>query len=162
MKKIFRTLFMLLLIACSLVGCAPKHFSGKWNFNDITDIEFAPSIEESIIEEYKEFYGTEDVAEIEAAVLAKFKEEGLFAPSYINFDGKYTYAYDVAMGREATWVFFQTSENEGFLSFYTEIDPSEGNPDPEIFPPLIYNSETNNLYMIYKYTAFMFTIEFVR
>ena len=162
MKNIFRTSVLLVLAASSLVGCGSSHFSGKWNFSDITDVTIAPSVSEDIIEAYKEHYGVSDVAGVEAAALASFKEQGLFASSYINFAGKYTYAYDVALERESTWVFFQTSENEGFLSFYSEIDPSEGNPDPEIFPPIVYNPETDNMYMTYTYTAFMFTIEFVR
>jgi hypothetical protein len=162
MKKIFKTLILLLLVTFSLVGCTQKQFDGKWNFKDISDIEIAPNVSASDIEYYKEHYGVEDNAALEDAVLAAYKEEGLFAPSYINFSGKYTYTYDVAMDREATWVFFKTSENEGFLSFYTEIDSSEGNPDPEIFPSLVYNSETNSMYMTYKYADFMVTIEFVK
>ena len=66
------------------------------------------------------------------------------------------------MDREATWILFQTSENEGFLSFYAEIDSSEGNPEPEIFPSIVYNPETNSMYMTYKYSAFMITIELVK
>lgn len=162
MKKIFKTLILLLLVTFSLVGCTQKQFDGKWNFKEISDIEIAPSASESDIESYKEHYGVEDNAALEAAVLAAYKEEGLFTPSYINFSGKYTYTYDVAMDREATWVFFQTSDNEGFLSFYTEIDASQGNPDPEIFPSLVYNPETNSMYMTYKYSNFMVTIEFVK
>ena len=162
MKKIFKTLILLLLVTFSLVGCTQKQFDGKWNFKDISDIEIAPNVSASDIESYKEYYGVEDNDALEAAVLAAYKEEGLFTPSYINFSGKNTYTYDVALDREATWVFFQTSENEGFLSFYTEIDSSEGNPDPEIFPSLVYNSETNSMYMTYKYAAFMVTIELVR
>ena len=162
MKKIFKTLILLLLVTFSLVGCTQKQFDGKWNFKDISDIEIAPNVSASDIESYKEYYGVEDNDALEAAVLAAYKEEGLFTPSYINFSGKNTYTYDVALDREATWVFFQTSENEGFLSFYTEIDSSEGNPDPEIFPSLVYNSETNSMYMTYKYADFMVTIELVR
>jgi hypothetical protein len=162
MKKNIKTLVLLVLAAPSLIGCSPSHFSGKWKFNSIADIAMSPNVGEDVIESYKEHYGVSDVAGIEAAALDSFKEEKLFNPCYINFSGKYTYTYDVIMEREATWVFFQTSENEGFLSFYSELDPSEGNPDPEIFPPLVYNPETDNMYMTYTYSAFNFSIEFVR
>ena len=162
MKKFFRSFILLLFVAFALVGCAPKHFTGKWNFNDVTSLEIASTVSSTVIDDYKETYGVETNEALEAAVLADYKEEGLFTPSYINFAGKNTYTYDPAMNREATWVLFQTSENEGFLSFVTELDASEGNPDPTIFPSLVYNAETDNMYMTYKYAAFMVTIQFVR
>ena len=162
MKKIFKTLILLLLVTFSLVGCTQKQFDGKWNFKDITDVEIAPSVSETDIEYYKEQYNVEDNESLEAAILAAYKEEGLFTPTYVNFSGKNTYTYDVAMNREATWVFFQTSDNEGFLSFYTEIDASQGNPDPEVFPSLVYTPETNSMYMTCKYGDFMVTIELVK
>ena len=48
MKKIFKTLILLLLVTFSLVGCTQKQFDGKWNFKDITDVEIAPSYSEDL------------------------------------------------------------------------------------------------------------------
>jgi hypothetical protein len=66
------------------------------------------------------------------------------------------------MDREATWVFFKTGENEGFLSFYTEIDPAEVTPDPVVFPPVVYNAETDTLTFTLTYASFVVTIELTR
>ena len=65
MKNIFRTSVLLVLAASSLVGCGSSHFSGKWNFSDITDVTIAPSVSEDIIEAYKEHYDVSDVAGVE-------------------------------------------------------------------------------------------------
>jgi hypothetical protein len=66
------------------------------------------------------------------------------------------------MDREATWVFYQTGENEGFLSFYTELDATNGNPDPILYPSVVYNAETDTLLMTLHYIGFMVTIELTR
>ena len=59
-------------------------------------------------------------------------------------------------------VFYQTGENEGFISFYAELDVADGNPDPTNNPAIIYNAETDTLYMTINYISFMVTIELSR
>ena len=64
--------------------------------------------------------------------------------------------------REVTWAFYQTDENEGFLSYSTELDASEGNPTPEIFPEISYKADTDTLIIVERYSHFMVTLELVR
>ena len=93
----------------------------------------------------------------------KFTADETFASVYIKFGGKHTYTYDPIMEREATWVFYQTSENEGFISFYAELDVNDGNPDPIVCPEISYNPDSNTVYMVLNaYGSFMITIELTR
>jgi hypothetical protein len=66
------------------------------------------------------------------------------------------------MDREATWRFYKTGENEGFLSFYTELDPSEGNLDPINWPDVVYHAESNTITMTINYLGFMVTLELTK
>jgi hypothetical protein len=66
------------------------------------------------------------------------------------------------MDREATWVFYQTSDNEGFLSFYTELDATDANPDPILYPSVVYVEQSNTLLLTLNYIGFMVTVELTR
>lgn len=161
MKKIVAFVLLLSFATVALFGCsAPAGaFSGEWRFSKIAKIELDPSLDEETVSLLVEHYGAEDEAGLPAAALASFVEEKVFDPCYVRFEGDRTYTYDPAMDREATWVFFKTSENGGFLSFYTEIDPSEVTPDPIVFPPVVYNAEANTLSLTIQHTAFFVTVE---
>jgi hypothetical protein len=112
--------------------------------------------------ELKEEYSAEDAQGVVAGALAKFNADGTFAPCYLNFGKKLSYTYDPIMDREATWVFYQTGENEGFLSFYAELDAAAGNPDPTNNPPVAYVAENNTLLLTLHYVAFVVTIELTK
>ena len=110
----------------------------------------------------KEIYGAQDEAGIVASALDKFVEEQTFDSCYIRFEKNRVYTYDPAMDREATWVFYQTGENEGFISFFTELDANEGNPDPVICPALVYNPNSQVMTIVLNYSEFMVTLEMTR
>ena len=164
MKKLAIFVIVLSILAVSLVACntKPDHFTGQWKFSKINKVEFSPEVSESYINELKEQYGAEDKKGVEESALAMFTADGTFAPCYLNFDKKYSYTYDPIMDREATWVFYQTGDNEGFISFYAELDAADGNPDPITNPSVVYIAETNTLLLTLKYSAFMVTVELTR
>ena len=165
MKKIFSIVLVLTLMVASLVGCggSSKHFSGEWKFSKITKVEFSPEIDNETLDVLKQTYGAEDEEGVLTNAFAKFTQDGTFANFYLKFDKKYTYTYDAIMEREATWVFYQTSENEGFISFYAELDINDGNPDPIVCPEISYNPDSNTVYIVLNaYGSFMITIELTR
>ena len=163
MRKIVIFAIVLSMLTVSLLSCgASGPFSGQWNFSKISSVEIAPGADEEWMDSFKELYGAEDEAGIEANALASFNEKGSFEPCYIRFEKKYTYTYDVAMDREATWSFYQTGENIGFISFYTELDVANGNPDPVVCPEIVYNAETGIMSMTTYYLGFMVTVELTK
>ena len=168
MKKIIIGVVSLLIVASIaavliFVGGTPKHFRGEWKYSKISSIEVTSNVHESWLTQFKQEYGAEDADSINAAAVATFTANGLFAPYYVNFDGKYTYTYDpIYAEREATWCLYQTGENTGFLSFYTELDAADGNPGIEICPDLVYNAETNTMLLTFYHVGFIVTIELIR
>ncbi len=164
MKKLVVFVLLLSFATAAFFGCnaSENAFAGEWRFSRISEIEITPDADEYLLTLLKEEYGAEDENGIVAAALAAFKADKLFEPCYVRFDKGHTYTYDPVMDREATWVFYQTGENEGFLSFYTELDPSDVTPDPAVFPPVVYSAETNTLSLTIKYTAFVVTVELTR
>lgn len=164
MKKLVVFALVLSFTIAAFLGCSASEsgFTGEWSFSKISKIELTSNADEYLLNLLKEEYGAEDEDGIVAAALDTFKAEKLFDPCYVHFDKDRTYTYDPSMDREATWVFYKTGENEGFLSFYTEIDPSDVTPDPEVFPPVVYNAETDTLSLTIKYAAFIVTVELAR
>ena len=163
MKKLVIFAVLLSLLTLTFAGCGTaKHFTGEWKFSKIVQVELGPNADEVSIDNLKAQYDVEDEASLVVCALADFKESGIFAPCYIHFDKKHTYTYDPALDREATWVFYKTGENTGFISFYTELDATEGNPDPTLFPDIVYNAETDTMLMTIQYRVFMVTIELSR
>jgi hypothetical protein len=168
MKKIMKKLVVFTLaisiVAVALFACGKKsdHFKGQWNFSKISKVEISPDMDESNITYLKEEYGAEDENGVEEKALAKFIAEGVFNSCYLNFDKKLSYTYDPIMDREATWIFYQTNDNEGFLSFYAELDATDTNPDPILYPSVFYVAETNTLFLTLNYAGFMVTIELTR
>ena len=165
MKKIFSIVLVLTLMIASLVGCggSSKHFSGEWKFSKITKVEFVPVLPEGMLDLLKQEYNAEDEDGIINNAFDRFVADETFSNLYIKFDGKQTYTYDPFMDREATWVFYQTSENEGFISFYAELDINDGNPDPIVCPEISYNPDSNTVYIVLNaYGSFMITIELTR
>lgn len=165
MKKIFSIVLVLTLMVASLVGCggSSKHFSGEWKFSKITKVEFSPEIDNETLDVLKQTYGAEDEEGVLTNAFAKFTQDGTFANFYLKFDKKYTYTYDAIMEREATWFFYQTGENEGFISYDGMLDANNGNPAPVVFPDISYKEDTNSMYItINDYSAFMITIELTR
>ncbi len=161
MKKLFSFVLVLSLMTALLFGCSPTSntFSGEWNFAELTKVEIAPDVDASTIEALKEQYGAEDEASLEAAVLADLIADGTFDECYLNFTKTNAYTYDPIFEREATWVFYQTGENEGFISFYAELDAADGNPDPMNNPTLVYNSQDGTISMTYKHIAYVVTLK---
>ena len=164
MKKLVIFALVLSMLVAVFSGCdkASDHFTGQWRFSKIGKVEILSDTSEDLIDDLKEQYGAEDEKGIEEAALNKFVADKIFDPYYIRFEKERTYTYDPFMDREATWVFYQTGDNEGFISFYTELDPAEITPDPAVFPPVIYNAETNTLVVTVVYGVFAVTIELTR
>ena len=164
MKKFLSLIAVLTLTAICLFGCkvAPKHFKGEWKFSQVCEVALSSELTTNEIETLKEVYGVDSEEGIINTALAQFTEENTFANSYLKFGGKYTYTYDALFEREVTWVFYQTSENEGFISYDAELDASAGNPAPEVFPEITYNPETDTIFIVERYTSFMVTIELKR
>ena len=164
MKKIFSIVLVLTLMVASLVGCggSSKHFSGEWKFSKITKVEFVPVLPEGMLDLLKQEYNAEDEDGIINNAFDRFGADETFSNLYIKFDGKQTYTYDPFMDREATWVFYQTSENGGFISFYSELDSSDGNPDPVICPEIRYDADTDIMNITINYGSFMVTLELTR
>lgn len=165
MKKMIGAVLVLALAVVSLFGCsgAPEHFSGEWKFSKISKIEFVPNLSEDMLDTMKEAYNAEDEEGIISNILDSFISEGTFEKFYLKFDKKNTYTYDPFMDREATWVFYQTGENEGFISFYAELDVNEGNPDPVVCPEIVYEAATNTMYIVLNnYSSFMITLALTR
>ena len=164
MKKLILFTLALSLLTLAFVGCstAPAHFSGEWHFSRIADITLSSDVDAEMLEGLKEGYGAADKEGVLTAARAAFDADKTFTPCYVNFTKDRTYTYDPIAVREATWVFYQTAENEGFLSFYAEIDPSEVTPDPAVFPPVVYNPESNTLTLTIKYSAFVVAVELTK
>ena len=164
MKKFLSVVMLLTILSLSLFGCSntPKHFTGEWKFSQIVKVELATDIPTGTLDLLKEAYGVDTEEGVKNSALTQFIAEETFNPYYIKFDKKYTYTYDALFIREATWAFYQTSENEGFVSYDTELDVSAGNPAPEIFPEISYESETDTLFIIERYSSFMVTLALTR
>ena len=163
MKKFF-SLVLALLMSLSLFGCSntPKHFTGTWNYLQIISVEIAPNTSASDLDSLKEIYGADTAEGIESNAMESFSQNGVFDQFYIKFDKKSTYTYDPILEREATWVFYQTSEDEGFISFYAELDASAGNPDPQVCPEVFYNAQIDALFIVQYYMGFMVTLGLTR
>ena len=164
MKKIIIVALVLSIIAASFIGCDAKagQFKGQWSFSKISKVELGADVQESQIADLMEEYGAEDKKGIEEGALAAFTADGTFDPCYLNFDKKYTYTYDPTMDREATWVFYKTGENEGFISFYTDLNAADGNPDPRSNPTIVYNAENDTMLMTLTYMSFTVTVELTK
>jgi hypothetical protein len=164
MKKFIVFALVLSVMATFLIACnkTPAQFKGEWKFSKISKVELRSDLSEDAIADLKLVYGDEDVKGVEKNALEKFTADGTFTPCYVNFESKFSYTYDPILEREAAWVFYQTGENEGFLSFYTELDASLGNPDPTNNPDVVYNAETDTLLVTLQYSAFMVTVEMSR
>ena len=165
MKKLLSLLTALTLVVVCLVGCnkKSKHFTGEWKFSEITKVELSPELDSDTIDGLKQVYNAEDEEGILNNAFAKFTQEGTFANFYLKFDKKYTYTYDAIMEREATWFFYQTGENEGFISYDGMLDANNDNPAPVVFPNISYKADTNSMYItINDYSAFMVTLKLSR
>lgn len=165
MKKIFSLLIILTLAIISLFGCntASNHFTGEWKFASISKIELKADLDDDVLDLLKQEYSAKNEEEITNNALAKFVADKKFENFYLKFDGKNAYTYDPFADREATWVFYKTSENAGFISFYAELDVNEGNPDPVICPALSFNADKGTMSIVLNdYGAFMITLELTR
>lgn len=164
MKKFIVFALVLSVMATFLIACnkTPAQFKGEWKFSKISKVELRSDLSEDTIADLKMVYGDEDVKGVEKNALEKFTADGTFTPCYVNFESKFSYTYDPILEREATWVFYQTGDNEGFLSFYTELDAADGNPDPISHPSIVYNAENDTLLMTIYYIGFVVTIELGR
>ena len=164
MKKILSVVTLLTILALSLFGCSstPKHFQGEWKFSQITKLELSTDISIGELDMLKEAYGVDTKEAVENIILTQFIEDGTYNTYYIRFDKKYTYTKDPLMDREATWVFYQTGENEGFISYDAELDASTGNPAPEVFPEISYDTETDTMTIVERYGSYMVTLILTR
>lgn len=165
MKKLLSSLIALTLILVCLSGCTkqPKHFTGEWKFSEIVKVDLSPEIDNYTLDALKQRYNAEDDETILSNAFAKFTQDGTFANFYLKFDKKYTYTYDAMMEREVTWFFYQTGENEGFISYDGMLDANNGNPAPVVFPDISYKADTNSMYItINDFSAFMITLKLSR
>ena len=164
MKKILSLIMVLTLVAISLFGCnsAPKHFTGEWKFSQISKVELATELPTGTLDLLKESYGVDTEEEVVNSALAQFVADKTFNTYYIKFDKKYTYTYDALFEREVTWAFYQTGENEGFISYDAELDASAGNPAPGVFPEISYKKDTDTMTIVECYSSFMVTLELTR
>lgn len=164
MKKLVIFFLLVSMMTAILCGCnaAPKHFKGDWKFDRIRKVELDSNVSESVIADLFEEYGVADEKSLEESALAAFTADGTFAPCYVKFNGKQAYTYDPVMEREATWAFYQTGETEGFISYSTELNAADGNPDPVTNPAVVYNAANDTLSLTLKYAAFMVTVELTR
>ena len=165
MKKVLSVLAVLTIMAVSLMGCSsmPKHFTGEWKFSSVVKVEILSDASESELNNLKTLYGAETEEEIENNAKAKYIADKTFENFYLKFARKNTFTLDPFANREATWVFYKTDENKGFISFYTELDASEGNPDPVVCPDVTYNAESDTMnIVISNYGSLMITLELTR
>ena len=165
MKKLLSLLTALTLVVVCLTGCTTGsiHFTGEWKYAEITKVEFSPEIDDYTIDALKQIYNAEDEDTILSNAFAKFTQDGTFASFYLKFDEKHTYTYDAIVEREVTWFFYQTGENEGFISYDGMLDANNGNPAPVVFPDISYKADTDNMYItINDYNAFMITLKLIR
>ncbi len=164
MKKLISVFLLITVLAVSLCGCnsTPKCFSGKWKFSSIVEVELKSDLTQSDVDLLKESYNAQTEEEIVIKASEKFNTEDTFAPFYLKFSKKLAYTHDLIMEREATWSFYKLTENTGFISFYTELDASQGNPEPLLFPDLAYDKETNTMSITMNYSMFMVTLALVR
>lgn len=163
MKKLVIFALALVVLVAAFSGCSktPEQFTGQWKFSRISKVEISPETSESQIDGLKEQYGAEDENGIAAAALNAFAADKTFDPYYVRFEKDRTYTYDPIGEREATWIFYQTGENQGVISFY-DMDPAEITPNPAVFPPVIYNAEAKTLSVTVSYSAFFVTVELTR
>ena len=163
MKKII-VLILALVTAVSLVGCgSTKCFSGEWKFSEVIKVEFTPELQNGALDNLKLEYNADTEEGVLTNALARYIENGTFESFYIKFNKKYTLTDDPFADREVTWVFYQTGENEGFLSFDGYLDASLGNPDPVVYPNVSYNPETDTMQIVlWNYGSFMITIALTR
>lgn len=167
MKKVISVFLTVILVACLFTACGGSDYAkGEWVFSRVVGVELkeevatSPGYESYLNELYTE-YNASNEEELEAAMLAEIIENGDFTPCYINFKSDRVAFYDVIMEREATYVYYETGENEGFFSVYTELDPADGNPDPLTNPPLVYNPETKTITVSLGYGAVVAILEYV-
>ena len=165
MKRLIAFLILVSVMVISLVGCGetkPTCFGGEWKVASIEKVELEPDLDQSTIDALKERYNAEDEAGIVANARESFVSEAVFASFYLKFSNNSAYTHDPVMDREATWVFYKLTENTGFISFYTELDASNGNPYPVICPDLVYNAEANTMLITVNYVGFMVTLKLTR
>ena len=158
MKKFIVLALALSLVAVALFGCAPANFNGDWTFAEISKVELAPDLSQEDLALLMQHYGVQDETGLVNAVRDEFVENQTFATCYIKFGKKLTLTYDPLFEREATWFFYKLSETEGFLSFH-EIEEVTGNPDPIVYPTVVYNAESDTMSLTIQHTtAYMVTI----
>ena len=164
-KKFFGLIICLTIAVLSLFGCSatPSHFTGEWRFDEVVAVSFAETPSESELSYLKETYNAQNETEILNNALASYLSNETFADFYLKFDGNFTYTYDPFADREATWKFYQISENEGFISYDTELDVTNGNPFPTVFPDITYDTDANATFItINDYGSFMITLKLTR
>lgn len=164
-KKFFGLIICLTIAVLSLFGCSttPSHFTGEWRFDEVVAVNFAETPSESELSYLKETYNAQNETEILNNVLASYVSNDTFANFYLKFNGDSAYTYDVFAEREATWKFYQISENEGFISYDAELDATDGNPFPTVFPDISYDADANATFItINNYGSFMITLKLSR
>ena len=165
MKKFLSVVVLLTILALSLFGCSsvPPHFKGEWKFSQISKVELSPDVSQNDLDALKERYSVDTEEGVLTAVLAQLVADETFNPYYIKFDKKKAYTYNALFVSETTWAFYQTDENEGFISYNTELDASLGNPFPDIFPEITYKADSDTLVIVERYNDFyMVTLELKR
>ena len=166
MKKFITFLLLITVLAVSLFGCGPTTedcFSGEWNYSSVQSVELAPDLDSSMVEALKEYFYAETEEELVANAKDAFITAGTFNTFYLNFGSEFAYTYEPIFERETTWTFYKLTANEGFLSYATELEFTNFNPYPVVFPDLLYVSETNTMLITMNYTtSIVVTLELAR
>ena len=164
MKKIFSVVVLFAIMILTVFGCggSAKHFTGEWKFSKITKVECSSDFTQSDLDDFKEFYDVETKEDVAQIIMDTLVEGEIYKSYYIKFDGKKAYTLDPLMEREATWAFYQTGDNTGFISYDTQLDASAGNPAPEVFPGISYLADSDTLVIVERYSVYMVTIELKR
>ena len=154
MKKFIVLALALSLVAVALFGCAPANFKGEWIFKEVTKVELSPELSESELAIVMDSYNVDNQEDLVDAVFDKFVADETFKDCYLKFDKSKAYSYDPLFERETTWAFYQLSDTEAFLSIYTELDASNGNPYPVINPSLVYNAQDDTMTFTFNYANY--------
>lgn len=164
MKKLVAFVLLFSVMALSLFGCnaTPKCFTGEWKYSSIVSVELRTDLYTGELDNLKQEFNAEDEEGVVANALNSFATNETFSAFYLRFDRKFAYTNDILMEREATWAVYVLNETDAFISIYTELDASNGNPYPDINPDLKYNAETETMLITMDYRSFMVTLKLTR
>lgn len=166
MKRIIKVFLFVVVLANVLFvsACSGASYTKvNWVYDDVVAIKTNLKADQSIIDEYLVDYGVATVEELEAAVLAEYKNDEQLKNFYINFKGNKAYVYDYIMNRDATY--FHREINGEVVLALTELQYDDPNPevglDPEICPRFIVSADGTSAQYTFKCGLFYITVSCV-